>query len=215
MNPHLAMHPKDTALKRSAAALLMALCSMAAQAGPGAHGPNGEHLGVPTHTSGSQAGPASARLEAKSELFELVASLQAGRFSILIDRYDTNEPVLNAEVDVETGAVKARAVFQADQGGYAVNDAAFLRTVATPGEHALVFTVAAGKEADLLDGMLVTGSPAAVADDPGHAHEDGHDHGLERAAWAGAVVLGLGVFSLGAWLRQRRRPAVALTKSLP
>ncbi len=215
MNPHLAMPPKDTALKRSAAALLMALCALGAQAGPGAHGPNGEHLGMPTSPSGNQAGPASARLEAKSELFELVASLQAGRFSILIDRYDTNEPVLNAAVDVETGAVKARAVFQADQGGYAVNDAAFLRAVATPGEHALVFTVAAGKEADLLDGMLVTGSPAAAADDHGPTHEGGHDHDLERAAWTGAVVLGLGVFSLGAWLRQRRRPAAASAGGLP
>jgi hypothetical protein len=207
--PHFPARP----LRRLAAAALVALAA-AAHAGPGAHGPDGEHLDGPAPGAAS---PGGARLEARSELFELVANLQDGRLSILIDRYDTNEPVLNAGVEVETGALKAKAAFQADQGGYAVSDAAFLQAVAAPGEHALVFTVVAGNETDLLDGMLVTGSAAAApaADDHGHAHDDGHDHGVERAAWAGAVVLGLGVFSLVAWLRQRRRAAAPLAGNQP
>jgi hypothetical protein len=216
MNPVFLPHFPARPLRRLAAAALMVLAA-AAHAGPGAHGPDGEHLDGPAPGAAGPGGSHAVRLEARSELFELVANLQDGRLSILIDRYDTNEPVLNAGVEVETGALKAKAAFQADQGGYAVSDAAFLQAVAAPGEHALVFTVVAGNETDLLDGMLVTGNAAPAADDHGHdhGHGDGHDHGVERAAWAGAVVLGLGVFSLVAWLRQRRRAAAPLAGNQP
>ena len=120
---------------------------------PGAHGPNGEHLDEKTQ---STAGAALPRVEAKSELFELVAQLKRGELSILVDRYETNEPVLNAKLDVESGTLKATAAFRAEAGDYVVTDAALLTALATPGEHALVFTLVAGIDADLLDGTLVT-----------------------------------------------------------
>jgi hypothetical protein len=183
-------------------------------AGPGAHGPNGEHLDAPTAMRATSAPP---RVEAQSEAFELVAELRAGELTIVVDRYESNEPVLGAQLEVESGALKAVAAFRAEQGDYAVTDAAMLKSLAAPGEHGLVFTLVAGKDSDLLDGTLVTaggggGAARAAKDDHGHAHGDddhghGHDHELERAAWIGAGVAALGLIGGIAWWRQRRRDA--------
>jgi hypothetical protein len=170
-----------------------------AQAAPGAHGPNGEHL---DQKSGSVTATALPKLEAKSEQFELVATLTGSTLSILVDRYETNEPVLNARLEVESGSLKAVATFHEDHGGYAVTDPALLKALSTPGEHALVFTLVAGKDTDLLDGTLVTTQAAAGA----HSHDDenDHDHRAERAAWLGAAAVGAGLVSVVAWRRLRR-----------
>jgi hypothetical protein len=77
-------------------------------AGPGAHGPNGEHLDTPLASSGPSADSAP-RFEAQTELFEVVGRLQGGELSLLIDRFETNEPVLKAMVEVASGAVTAQA----------------------------------------------------------------------------------------------------------
>lgn len=170
----------------------------AALAAPGAHGPSGEHLDAKT---GVAAGSSQPRMEAKSDVFELVATLYDGELSILIDRYETNEPVLHAELGIESGGVKAKARFHADHGDYAVDDPALLKILNTPGEHALVFTLVAGKESDLLDGTLVT----IATTNNGHAHDD-HGHALEIAAW---TVFGLGIIGLlGWWLKRRKTRAV-------
>jgi hypothetical protein len=110
-------------------------------------------------------------MEAKSEAFELVARLSGGELSILIDRFETNEPVLNAQVEVESGKLKAVAKFHADQGDYAVDDAALLGALGQPGTHPIVVTLIAGKESDLLEGTLhVT---TAVSPETGHRHSYG------------------------------------------
>lgn len=174
---------------------LMALASPAISA-PGAHGPNGEHLDGPaTVTGGTDAAP---KMEAKSEDFELVATLSGGELSILIDRYQTNEPVLDAKVEIESGGLKAIAKFHADHGDYAVDDPALLKALGQPGAHPLLITLIAGKESDLLEGTLNVGT---AADDGDHEHTQGLG-GWARSAWiAGALTL-LGV---GAFLWQRRR----------
>lgn len=172
---------------------------LAALASPGAHGPNGEHLDAKT---GSAMGSTRPRIEAHSDLFELVATLHDGELSILIDRYETNEPVLNAELEVESSGMKAKAKFHADHGDYAIDDPSFVKLLRTPGEHALVFTILAGQDSDLLDGILVTS--AAAAGIHGQDHDD-HDHALEIAAWTGLAVLGLGI--AGLLVRRRRRNA--------
>jgi hypothetical protein len=151
---------------RRLATWLAIVVSTAALAGPGAHGPNGEHLEGPAQPGAVSALP---RLEAKTELFELVATLGGGELSILIDRFDTNEPVLNARVEVESGSLKAAARFHGDHGDYAVDDPALLKALAAPGEHALVFTVAAGDQTDLLDGTLRV-EATQVAEARGHTH---------------------------------------------
>lgn len=192
------------------AALLMAT-NTSAIAAPGAHGPNGEHLDGPTTMRAASALP---RVEAKSETFELVAELRAGELTIVVDRYESNEPVLGAKLEVESGALKAVAAFRAEQGDYAVTDAAMLKALAAPGEHGLVFTLVAGKDSDLLDGTLVSAAgrvvTTAAKNDHGHAHgSDVHGQGQEhgRAAWIGAGVAALGLIGGIAWWRQRHRDA--------
>jgi hypothetical protein len=200
------------------AALTAALALQPALAAPGAHGPNGEHLDAQTAQAATSALP---RLEAKTEAFELVGTLHADELSVLIDRYATNEPVLSATLEVEAGGIKARATFHADQGDYAFDDAKLLALLRTPGEHALVFTLVAGAENDLLDGTLATtAARAATAADHGHAHGDpghddhGHDHTLEYIAWGVGGVLVLVLAGAYVWRHRRAEKAVALKGAL-
>ena len=68
-----------------------------------------------------------------------VARVEAGMLSILIDRYDTNEPVLDATVEVESGPLRSKAVFRRESGDYAITSAELLKRLAEPGSHPLVF----------------------------------------------------------------------------
>lgn len=124
------------------------LAMSAASAGPGAHGPNGEHLDAPA----AAAGAVVPRLETFTEAFELVGQLSGGELSIMIDRYETNEPVLNGTLEVQYKNLKATAKFHADMGDYAVDDPALLAAISKPGAHPLLFTLVAGEESDLLEG---------------------------------------------------------------
>ena len=104
------------------------------------------------------------------------------------------------------------ATFRAEQGDYAVTDAALLKALAAPGEHSLVFTLLAGQDSDLLDGTLV--GTAGHATTGSAQSELDRTHALERAAWTGAAVLALGLVSGVAWWRQRRRGAGPLQGGL-
>lgn len=182
-----------TSLSRPAVAIALASALSFAHAAPGAHGPNGEHLDAPGATT-SAAGTVP-RFEAKSEDFELVGRLQGGELSMFINRYVTNEPVNNAKVEVELGNLKATAPFHADQGDYAVADAAFLKAVSEPGEHALVVTLIAGDDADLLEGSL---NVEGVDEAHGHAHAGR----VLKAVLAGlALLLAVGI----GWLLGRKQ----------
>ena len=174
---------------RSVIGLLAMLCALPVAAGPGAHGPGGEHLDAP---AGVLSGAAVPRVEAKSETFELVARVEGGTLSILIDRYDTNEPVLGATVEVESGNLKGKAAFRRELGDYALTDAAFVKALAAPGSHALVFTVNAGKDSDLLEGTMVVS---------GHAGPQGRPYG-QIAAWIGGALVPIGAIAL--FIRNRR-----------
>ncbi|MBC7833309.1 MAG: hypothetical protein H7Y62_14955, partial [Hyphomicrobium sp.] len=191
----------DGSVSRLAAAALLAATS-SAMAGPGGHGPDGEHLDGPAATATADARP---HMEAATEEFELVARLLDGELSLLVDRFKTNEPVLNAKVQVESGGLKADAAFHADHGDYSVDDPAMLRKLAQPGQHALVITVLAGADSDLLDGTLTVAAarPTGGMGDHGHDHgEAGHAHPLTRAAWISVIAL-IGVASSWAWWRRR------------
>lgn len=146
------------------ATFIVALSLMAgAVASPGAHGPNGEHL-----DGQASAGPVgnAPLVETFSEMFELVGQLSGSELSVMIDRYETNEPVLNGKLEVEFKGLKAIAKFHADMGDYAVDDPKFLKALAAPGKHALIFTFIAGEESDLLEGTLEVSAPPADE----HAH---------------------------------------------
>lgn len=162
----------------------------AAVAGPGAHGPNGEHLDAPGGHAHTDAGP---RIETFTETFELVGHLQGDELSILIDRYATNEPVLDGKLEVELNGLKAPAKFHADHGDYAVDDAKFLEALAKTGKHSLVFTLAAGEETDLLEGTMEVKAEHAGH---GHSHEgehgDSHGYSYSLKTWLiGGILLSI------------------------
>ena len=195
----------------SAALALFLSLGAGAWAAPGAHGPNGEHLDAPA-AAGAAAGGAGAapRMEARSESFELVAHLRGDELSMLINRFETNEPVLGAKVEVESGTAKAAASFHEDMGDYAIDDPAFLKALQAPGAHPLVITILAGQESDLLEGTLQAGAaniPAAAAGGDGHGHARGGEpgHGIPNLVWVGLVVALL--VAAGAWMIRRARKA--------
>ncbi len=170
----------------------LACAGLPAWAGPGAHGPGGEHLDAPA----AAAGGGQARVEASTELFELVGLLYETELSLLIDRYPTNEPLLEAQVEVESGGLKAVARFHADHGDYAVDDERLLALLRQPGEHALVFTIVKGQESDLLDGTLTHADSAAGP--------DAHGTGGALAWWGLALLLPAGGAAVWWWWRRRR-----------
>jgi LPXTG-motif cell wall-anchored protein len=190
-------------LRTTLVVILLAVPLIAAAA-PGAHGPDGEHLDAPGAASPAAALP---RVQAQTDAFELVAELRSGEFVVFVDRYETNEPVLGATLVVERGEARADAVFRPAQGDYVVADAAFVKALAAPGEHPLVFTLTAGQEADLLDATLVIGSAGLAHDD--HDHH-GHWH-LSDALIAAGGLLALAAGGWWLWRRRRASTTAALT----
>ena len=102
------------------------------------------------------------RAEAQTDAFELVATLAQDRLVLHIDRFDTNEPVVGAQVEVDTGTVQAKATPSAP-GVYWMAQGA----LGQPGKHPLTITIETEDTADLLTATLeVTAPPAATASGP-------------------------------------------------
>jgi cobalt-zinc-cadmium efflux system membrane fusion protein len=126
-------------------------------------------------------GQASPRVEAHSDLFELVGIVKKGQMTVYLDRYTTNEPVTNAKIEFESGAQKGVAAVQAD-GTYLIK----FDALSKPGELPFSFTVAAGSDTDLLAGDL------RIPDT--HAHEEAASKpwlrwaGIAPAAFAGLAA---------------------------
>lgn len=174
--------------------LTILLCWLAltapAFASPGAHGPNGEHLDSASAVTSAGTVP---RLETFTEAFELVGQLAGGELSVMIDRYETNEPVLNGKLEVQYKNLKALAKFHADIGDYAIDDAQFLQALAAPGKHQLLFTFVAGDESDLLEATLVVPP----------SQQQTHEGAPRWWYWIAAGALAL--MCAGLFLRRRAR----------
>ena len=179
-------------MKRFLSILLLLAVALPSLGSPGAHGPNGEHLDGAATTTTTGTVP---RVETFSELFELVGNLSGGELSILIDRYDTNEPVLNGKLEVQYKDLKAQARFHNDIGDYAIDDEKFLKALAAPGKHALLFTFVADGESDLLEGTLEVAA---------NAHADHDDHGNRWRWWLLPVPA---LAALAFLVRARRHPS--------
>ncbi len=134
-----------------------------------------DHGDAPAPAMAVEAAP---RAVAVSDEFELVAVLRGGKLTLYLDRFATNEPVADATVEVESGALKAVAT-QVAPGVYALDGASF----AKPGKYPLTISVQAGDSADLLAATL---DLAGAADGVAHAHSEG-----EWAVWgvSGALLL--------------------------
>lgn len=143
---------------------------------------------------------ASPRFQGHSDLFEVVGILKGTELSIMIDRYATNEPVLNATVELESGALKKTAAFHAEHGDYSLPAESFRK----PGTYPITLTIVSGKDTDLVAGDLVVPDPEA-----------GHDHSAESASglmkWfkpAAAAALSLVILGIAASMWRRRRVRV-------
>lgn len=170
------MNPRSNALP----CLALSLASVA-WAGPG-HDHDAAPAALP---------PAAPRFVAASELFELVGELDGKTLTLYLDRAASNEPVRQAELDLELGGRTLRAKAQAD-GRFVVE----LPAPPGVGVHALTATVSAGEDSDLLAGELDVHGPAAALAAPS----------TWRGRWpwaAGAAAL----LGLSAWIWRRHRAA--------
>lgn len=135
-------------------------------------------------------GTASPRLQAHSDLFELVGIVDKGQMTVYLDRYATNEPVVDATIEYESGANKGTATRQAD-GTYLIK----FDALSKPGELPFSFTVAAGADTDLLAGDLDLHDP--------HAHEE--EVGRPWLRWLGFAFAAAGALALAALLTRKFR----------
>ncbi len=188
--------PLRLKLKHSLAAAALCTLALASHAAPGAHGPDGEHLDA---TPGAAAAGAAAlpRFEAQSELFEVVGRLQTEGLSLYLNRFQSSEPVLQAQLQIESGALQGTAAFRPEQGDYLLEDAALLQALRQPGQHALVLTVIAGEQSDLLDGSLQVAAPQQG----GH----GHEHSLLEELALPLTLVGGGLLLAGGGIWFLRR----------
>lgn len=188
LNPVLKSNCKLMGRGKTLLALLVLAISTTVLAGEG-------------HDHGEAKAPAGAvaaspRFQGHSDLFEVVGILKGDELSIMIDRYATNDPVLNAKVEVESGAVKKTAVFHADHGDYSLPAESFRK----PGTYPITLTIVSGKDTDLIAGDLVVLDPEA-----------GHDRSAESAGgwlkWAksaGAAALSLVIVGMAIAMWRRR-----------
>ncbi len=105
----------------------------------------------------AEAGP---RATAASEDFELVALPQGGQLLIYLDRFATNEPVADAEVEIESGVFKAVATARGS-GVYSVAGDAFKASGRHPLTVMIQTSAKSGGVSDLLSATLEVAPPAA------------------------------------------------------
>ena len=135
------------------------------------------------------------RAEAQTSDFELVIEQQGPSLLLFLDRFASNEPVTDAQVEVQSSDTQATAT-QVGTGTYRVAGDAWTR----PGTHALTISVQTPDTADLLSATLDI--PAPVAATP--VEKAGKTLLAGRAVWIVAGATLLCVFIVFAWVRRRR-----------
>jgi hypothetical protein len=170
---------------------LFSLCIASSLSPTAARADAGHDHAAPVASGG--AGTSVPRVEARSDLFEIVGVVDGGAMKIFLDRYATNEPVPNAKIDIEAGPLKGAAEPKPD-GTYAFKHAELTR----PGLFPVTFTIVAGGDSDLLVGELVIADPNA-------ATAQANDDPLRKRWWwvAGALFLLAGITT--AWWSRRKR----------
>lgn len=116
-----------------------------------AHGGEDHGADAPPVMSASIAPRASAQ----TEDFELVAQLNGSTLTFTLDRFATNAPVVDAQIEVESGTALKEVAKQSAPGVYAVK----ADLLAAPGKYPLSFSVQAGDISDLLAATLDISPP--------------------------------------------------------
>jgi membrane fusion protein, heavy metal efflux system len=184
-------------------ALLFIVCLTA----PMASAHDGHDHGAPPTPVSTTIAP---RIDASSDIFELIGVLRGGRLTLFVDRFITNEPVTDAEIEVETPAGTLKASRNPD-GTFAL-DAGWAKL----GEaHNLIITVKAGAEVDVLTGQLKIPAEdtAAPVVQSSWFFASAIAKGLrERVAAFDPTlpVVALGAFLIGMVVARRRRTSSAV-----
>lgn len=132
---------------------------------------------------------AAPRASAQTEEFELVAVLEGGKLTLYLDRFASNEPVADAQIEVDSGTLKAAAT-QVAAGVYSLPGGSF----AKPGRYPLAVSVQAGDASDLLTVTLDLPPPVAAV---------GTANSWDKwAAWGAAGAL---LFVGAGFVARRRR----------
>lgn len=138
------------------------------------------------------------RFELKSPEVELAGELKDGRLSVYADRYATNEPILGAQIELESG--ERKLPLRATEDGRYEATADWLKQAGT---HEIVVSVEAEGLQDLLVGALeIPPSPAGTESARAWA-----DSGKWAAAGLGVLVA---LLLLGRRVRRRRNATLAL-----
>lgn len=119
------------------------------------------HEGHAEEASAPLSIPLAARAQAETDQIELLAVFDAGKLTLYVDRYSTNEPISEALVEVEGAAVSARAT-PVSHGVYELP----APLLASPGTHALTVSVQARELSDLLTLSFTSPAAAAAAERP-------------------------------------------------
>lgn len=146
--------------------------------------------------------PASAaapRASAQTEEFELLAVFEGKRLLLTLDRFATNAPVADAQIEVESAGILKAVALQVSPGVYAVSvpEGVF----AKPGKYPLEITVQAGELADLMSASLEIAPSASPGGSPGGIL--GGNQGASPSVWAAAALLILGALALAAFWRRK------------
>lgn len=164
-----------------------------------AHGDEDHSGGKPVVASAAGLPTGLATAETRSEEFELLAQLKGKTLQVYLDRYSDNAPIENAKIEVESGAFKTQ-LKAITPGKYEAEAAA----ISGVGEHALVFTIVAGAQSDLLEATLKVGeAPVAKAE---HAAASGT---MWRWVGGGAAVLAALSLLLSRQRHSSRKPSGA------
>lgn len=121
------------------------------------------------------------RFEARGDLFELVGILDGKALWLYLDKADSNEPIEQASIEIESGSFKGKAV--ASSGGAFKLMAPAL---AQPGQHALTITVEAGGETDLLTASFQVNAVKLKAGDSTKVKQALTEN---WPAWTGGILL--------------------------
>lgn len=152
--------------------------------------------------------PSAPRAEASSGDHELVVVARNGQLSVYIDRFVTNQPVTNVDIEVETpmGPTAAKLVGDA----YQIDAPWAVR----PGSYDLIFTLTSASGVDILmTSLVIPAENKAVDASPPAKHATASAGWPHRLAGSDPVLMLAGGFLLGVLLtllaRWRRIAALA------
>lgn len=160
----------------------------------------------PGHDHGDAApaatGPALPRFSAQSDLFEAVGVLGKEELVVFVDRAATNEPVLNATVELESGSAKAVGKFEAALGEYHFDAKPFQQTAVYP----ITLTIKTGKDSDLLSADLdVHGEGVSAVQGSEHVHG-----WREYIVWIGVGLVAIALAAATSIMVRRKKSRIEL-----